>query len=249
MKKIYIAILFFLSLNANELLNTNEKKILKEILSKIHCYQVEKKGEYNILAELDEKLSYVSLLKLNTHNGESTIFDNCKKIDKYTINCKNDWNNTQKVLLIQKGKKIYFNLYGKEFIKGVKKGCFPSLNSIILVKTKDNKKKKLLKFLEKTKDIIIRDIAYYNKNICAVGEDNSVMTRKLQRMDEYHKGFAICSHDDGKTWFKTTSYIDSLDKVKFISPTTIEATGMMEGMGSYKYKSFDRGKSWKILEN
>ena len=144
-----------------------------------------------------------------------------------------------------------YDIEGKNrfFIKGKPVSCFRSLDAIVEVHNyeKDPRKAILIASLSKLKDIIIYDLDYNDEVAIAVGEDNSVKTRKLYAHDEYHKPLTLYSFDKGKSWQRTYGANDTIpyNSVKLIKGKKAVACGTMEGSGGEIALTEDGGKNWK----
>ncbi len=121
---------------------------------------------------------------------------------------------------------------------------FPSLDAIVEVENpkNDSQKKQLIDSLSRLKDIIIYDIDYNDEVAIAVGEDNSIETRKAYSQDEYHKALTLYSFDNGKSWNPTYGDEIPFHSVKLIKGKKAVACGMMEGSGGIIALTEDGGK-------
>ena len=112
---------------------------------------------------------------------------------------------------------------------------------------KDIYKAKLIASLEKEKDIIIYDIDYNNQVSIAVGEDNSIETRKEKSKDEYYLGITLYSFDGGKHWEKSLGGDIPMRRVIVLDGHKAIAIGSMEGAGGFVKMTNNAGEEWKIV--
>ena len=198
----------------------------------------------------------------------SSAYLMCGTDDKNLFNCSKDGEG--EILVKKIGNEVYFKLYGarmsqtpddpivysfhgvsEDFIEGKKVSCFRSLDAVVEVKNfaKDKNRQIIIDSLKKLKDIVIYDIDYNDKVAIAVGEDNSVKTRKKQLEDEYHKPIVLFSYDSGKSWKYSYGKDDNIPftRVKLIKNQEAIAVGSMEGSGGKIALTKDGGKSWKTV--
>ena len=222
------------------------------------------KDEYNITS------GYVDILfdtpRYIPYAGNASL--ECSKEENETIfHCEGDCDGGHASIMNKKDG-IYFKIGGarlsqttddpiiywiegrsEDYIKGKPVSCFPSLDAIVKVHNyeKDPNKAHLITSLSKLKDIIIRDIDYNDEVAIAVGEDNSVETRKSYSKDEYHKALILYSFDKGKSWQRTYREETPFTDVKLIKEKKAIACGSMEGSGGTIAMTDDGGKTWKTV--
>lgn len=189
-----------------------------------------------------------------------------KEANETVFNCSGD-DDGGHMSIIKKPDGIYFKIEGarlsettddpiiyeiegrsEKFIKGEPVSCFRSLDAIVKVHNyeKNPTKAQLISSLSKLKDMIIYDLDYNDKVAIAVGEDNSIETRKVSLKDEYHKALTLYSFDKGKSWHRTYGVDDSIpySSVKLINGKKAVACGTMEGAGGEIAITENGGQSW-----
>ena len=145
---------------------------------------------------------------------------------------------------------IIYEIEGKSeaFIKGEPVSCFRSFDAIVKVHNyeQDPLKAQLLSSLSKLKDMIIYAIDYNDKVAIAVGEGNSIETRKAYSKDEYHKALTLYSFDKGKHWYRNGGNNDTIPyhSVKLVKGKRAVACGTMEGTGGEIAMTENGGKRW-----
>jgi len=272
MKKQLILMLLALTLSSNDVCYQIDKKHIKTNLQPPEGLLINigtmftnpKRDDYNITRgyvsiafDTPRYTPYLSVVNLDCTEEEGGLFQ-----------CSGDCDGGH-IYVMKKKDNVYFKIEGvrmaetpddpiiydiegrsDRFVKGQESSCYQStMDAVIDVKNfeEDIQKEKLITSLKKRKDIIIYDIDYNNQVAIAVGEDNSLRTRKEKSKDEYYLGATLFSFDGGKHWVKSLAGDIPLSRVIVLEGKKAISIGSMEGAGGFVQMTSDGGKHWKTV--
>ncbi len=151
---------------------------------------------------------------------------------------------------------VIYEIQGKPdlFIRGEEKSCFqPTLDAMIDVKNfeQNREKEKIINALKNLKDIIIYDVDYKGQMALAVGEDNSLDSRKKSFKNEFHLGTILYSNDHGKQWHQVFEGNIPLRRGILLDEKKAIVLGFIDEEGgsisSVVKRTDDAGKHWKTI--